>query len=162
MEDTMKKKIINLLFSRSVILVVIIMFLLMIQGKESHASVLSPSQCYVKIKIARIGTEIKPSEYGKSVEQHYVDFKIYGIIANTDACPVSAGQVYRIMDNNPGIFQKGEYIRAGVAFGSTMGSNGLVSWLHWSPLTYDDKTAIKGKNNITIDHLTSDDKPIEE
>ena len=149
----------DLFFRRNIIFIIILLFFSCIQTLECYASVLNGPTCSVKIEVVNVGSEEKHLDSGRIIESHYADFKVLEV-TNGSHCRIHQGQIYRIIDNYPGSLKKGDKISAGVEFASSMGPAGVVNFIHWSPVTYADGTAIKDSKNIMIDHFQSGKTPI--
>lgn len=139
--------------------ILLIVFILILFAQNVSASALVGPSCFVIAEIDDIGSEMKKLDSGKEYESHYLNIKILNILSG-DTCPVQINQVYQVIDNHPGTFQKGDRIKAGIELGSSMGPAGAVSFLQWSSLTHENGTNIQSKyNNAIITHLQSDSKP---
>ena len=125
------------------------------QDKEVIASAIPDPICFVKAEVISVGSEMRKLDSGRVYESFYINLKIIEVTQG-DSSVITAGQIYRAIDNCPGTFKKGETIRAGIAFASSMGLSGPVSFLQWSPVTYENGSPIRGNNNVIIDFLQSD------
>lgn len=129
------------------ILLCAIIFLAICQVQEVKASALAGPSCFVEAEVVNIGNS-------------YVDLKVIKVYQEKFSCPVVKNQVYRAVDNHPGIFKIGDIIKAGVEHASSMGPNGPVNFLQWSNLTYRNGFPLIYKNNQKIDYLQTSDEPV--
>ncbi len=137
-----------------------IIFLTIGHIQEAKASALAGPSCFIEAEVVNIGSEKRRLDSGKDYESFYIDLKVIEVYQGKFPCPVVKNQVYRIIDNYPGVFKIGDIIRAGVEAASSMGPNGPVNFLHWSDVTYRNGSPIIYKNNIRIDYLQSFDEPV--
>ncbi len=151
----------NLFLRQAIIFVITLLFSYCILILEGYASALDGPTCFAKVEVVNTGSEEKHLDSGRMIESHYADFKVLETI-NGSQCRILHGQIYRIINNYPGTLKKGDKIRSGVEFASSMGPDGVVNFIHWSPVTYVDGTAIKHSKNIVIDHFQSSQTPIKD
>lgn len=138
-----------------------ILFLLIGYIQKTESSSLTGPVCFVKAKVVNIGSEKRKLDSGKNYESPCIDLEILEV-SGERLCPVSKSQVYRAIDNHPGIFKVGDMIVAGIEIGSSLGPAGPVNFLQWSKVIYENGSSIvdKNKHNMKIDFLQSADKPI--
>ena len=136
-----------------------VLILLLTQVKMASASETSSSNCFVKAEVINVVMETRKLDTGKEDENHYVDLKILEV-TKYHACSIEKGQVYRAMDNYPGVLKKGDRINSYISHGCLIRPSGPASFLQWSKLTHEDGSAINGKNNVIIDFLQSDINPL--
>ena len=140
-------------------LVLEVLFFLLAQVKGASASSTSSPTCFVKAEVINVGTEMRKMDTGKEYESHYIDLKILEVTKN-NARSIEKGQVYRAIDNYPGVLKKGDRISSDISFCCIMGLAGPVDFLLWSKLTYENGSAVRSGNNVIIDFLQSDLKPL--
>ncbi len=139
---------------------IILVFALMLVAQNVSASALVGPSCFVTAEVVEISSEMRQLDSGREYESNYLNLKVLSIDKGTN-CPVQENQIFKAIDNHPGTFNKGDRIKAGIESASNMGPSGVVSFLQWSDLTYENGNEIPSKyNNAIIDHLQSDSEPI--
>lgn len=141
-------------------LVLAILFSLFTQVKGTSALAAS-STCFVRAEVVKVGSQMRRLDTGKEYESHYADLKILEVTKN-GVIPIEKGQVYRAIDNYPGVLKKGDRISSDISFCCIMGVTGPVDFFLWSKVTYENGSTIRSGKNVVIDFLQSDLKPLQE
>jgi hypothetical protein len=95
-----------------------------------NASVLNDPSCTVKIEIMKISD--KDDDRDVNVFFKVVDL---GIISLFGCSFLHEGDIFSSdWDNKMVKLDVGMQLKSGVASGSSMGENGAIRWIHWSPL----------------------------
>jgi hypothetical protein len=144
---------------KKIFLELAVLLLLITQVKWVSASETSSSNCFVKAEVINVVSETRKLDTGKEDENHYLDLKILEV-TKYHACSIEKGQVYRAMDNYPGVLKKGDRINSDISHGCLIRPSGPASFLQWSKMTYDNGSAIRNGSNVIIDSLQSDIKPL--
>jgi hypothetical protein len=79
-------------------------------------------------------------------------------ISEENSCLVEEGQVFEISRSNP--LEVGGVISAGIEPSSTNGPEGVISFLHWSNVTYLDGTDIVNTSGAVFNSFTSSNIPV--
>ena len=129
-------------------------------AEDIGASGRSEPSCVVLAEVAEVGSETRLLESGKEHERNYLHLKILGVGEEAN-CPIRIDQVFKVTDNHPGTFRKGDRIRAEVAVDSVMAPSESVGFLEWFNLTYADGSAIQSEyNGAVVDHLQGPLEPL--
>lgn len=132
----------------------------MFRAQQVSASALRGPSCFVTAEVVEVSSETKKLDTGREYNDTYLNLKIMSIDKGSN-CPVKVSEVFKVIDNNPGTFKKGDMLKAGVESASSMGPSGAVSFLQWSNLTYENGKEISSKyNNTIIDYLQSSSEPL--
>jgi len=140
-------------------LVLAVLFFLLGQVKGTSTTAASSSTCSVKAEAINVGTEMRKLDTGEEYKSNYIDLKILEV-TKKGTCSIEKGQVYRAMDNYPGVLKKGDKISSDISFCCIMRLSGSVDFFLWSKLTYENGSAIRSGNNAIIEFLQSDLKPL--
>lgn len=143
---------------------------LILIAQNVSASALSGPVCFVTAEVIEMGSETRQYDSGSEYENHYLHLKILSVdkgnnLGITSQCPVQKNQVYIASDNYyarddyPASFKVGDRIKAGVEDAGSLGENGVVTFLHWSDITYENGSTILARKGIVI-YLSSDDEPL--
>lgn len=139
----------------------IFLFLLMTLtiNAVASASAISGPQISVVAQVAGAGIEKRATNDGKAHDEAYIDFRILSVaitepgLMDYSNCPVKKGEVYRVIDNYRAVLKPGDKIKAGIEFVSSMGPDGPVNFLQWSPVTYEDASPVKAKDGLTVTYF---------
>lgn len=123
------------------------------------ASAINGPQISVVAQVVGAGMEKKETSDGKAYDEAYIDFQILSVaiiepsLMDYTNCPVKKGEVYRVIDNYRAVLKPGDKIKAGIEFASSMGPDGPVNFLQWSPVTYEDASPVKSKGGLTVTYF---------
>jgi hypothetical protein len=144
---------------KQIFLVLTILFFLISQSRIGHASVVSSSVCFVKAEVIGAVSDAPHQGNGSGPKGSFLDLEILEV-SKRENCSIEKGQVYRAIDNYPGILKKGDRINASVSFSSSMGPDGPVGFLQWSELSHEDGSFVLNTNGVGIANLQSGQEPI--
>ena len=144
---------------KKIIVTVLVLFFLIWQAGIVKASAISSPDCLVKAQVINAGCQKSKLDTGKEDESCFIDLKILEITKKED-CTIEKGQVYRLIDNHPGLLKINDIVSSGISFSSSMGPNGPVNFLQWSQLAYENGLAIKHQNKEVINYLQSSQAPL--
>jgi len=128
------------------LLIITVLILIFIAQKVTASALMGPS-CFVTAEIIKIDDETK------QLNSEIVS--INNVINHS--CPIKEKQIFEVSNNYPATFQQGDRIKAGIEKASSMTQHGVIYYLHWSDIAYENGDKIFSKNNnIMVDYLTGD------
>lgn len=123
---------------------------LALASPAAFGSALGPPGCFVEAEVKAAATD----EQGTP----RLHVEVLRVVEATYQCP-APGEVFAVGAPKGGLAE-GTKLRAGLAYGSSMGPAGAVSWLHWEPVQTLDERPLPDASGEVVMSLSSSTAPV--